>query len=72
MESLLVYNLGEFGINVVSDPIKVPDGVMQSTQNAQSSPNGADTVLRKRDGMAKINSVAAAGSIVAVINIPIS
>ena len=68
---LNVYNLGSLGIDIVNSPIHVADGSLLDCQNAQMSPNDAELALKKRDGMVKINSVAAAGTLKAIVNIPI-
>lgn len=68
---LAAYNIGSKGIDLVNSPIHVEDTALLTCQNAQISPDDAELGLKKRDGMVKINSIAAAGSIIAVINIPI-
>lgn len=70
MGQINVYGLGEHGINRVKSPVHVIDGELLSCQNATTSPIGAQLGLKKRDGMVKINSSAAAGSIIAIANIP--
>lgn len=67
-----VYGLGEHGINRVKSPIHVKDGELLSAQNATIRPIQAQLSLTKRDGMAKINSSAAAGAIIAIKNIPLT
>jgi hypothetical protein len=64
-----VYNIGELGIDVVESPVHVDDGVLLEAQNAQFSPTELEGAIRKRDGMAKFNSVAAAGQINAGFNV---
>lgn len=68
---LLVYNLGSLGVDLVNSPLHVEDGALVNCQNAQISPNDAELALSKRDGMVKINSVAAAGTLKAIVNIPV-
>ena len=72
MPKLNVYNLGSLGIDIVNSPLHVADGSLITCQNAQVSPDNADLSLKKRDGMSKINSTAAAGSLLAILNVPIS
>lgn len=72
MNNLTVYNIGSIGIDLVNSPIHVEDTSLVSCQNAQISADDAELAIRKRDGMAKVNAVAAAGSLVAIINIPIT
>lgn len=71
MEILKVYNIGSLGIDIVNSPIHVADTSLLNAQNAQTSTDDAELALKKRDGMAKINSVAAAGSLKAIINISV-
>lgn len=71
MDILKAYNIGVLGIDLVNSPVHVEDTSLLSCQNAQISPHDTEGGIKKRDGMAKINSVAAAGSLVAIINIPI-
>ena len=68
---LNVYNLGSLGIDLVNSPLHIADGSLLDCQNAQMSPNDAELALKKRDGMVKINSVAANGSIIAIFNVSI-
>ena len=71
MKTLKVYNLGSLGIDLVNSPIHVEDTHLVSCQNAQVSTEDREFALMKRNGMAKINSIAAAGTLKAIINIPI-
>ena len=65
-----VYGLGQYGINRVKSPVHVKDGELLSAQNAQVKPVQGQLALSKRDGMAKINSSAAAGTLSAIVNLP--
>lgn len=69
---LKVYNLGSEGIDLVNSPIHAKPGALTNAQNATIRPVQGNTGITKRDGMAKINSVAAAGSLAQIINIPIN
>lgn len=69
---LKAYNIGSLGIDLVNSPIHVADTSLLSSQNAQVSPDDAELALKKRDGMVKINSIAAAGTLKAIINITVS
>jgi hypothetical protein len=68
-----VYNLGEKGINVTTSPIHLEDGELTSGQNAVFDPKGEEGGLRKRDGMTKLNSVAAGsgGAIKGFVSLPL-
>lgn len=70
-KTLMVYNIGSMGIDIVNSPIHVEDTSLLSCQNAQVSPDDRELAIKKRDGMAKINAVAAAGTILTVFNVPI-
>lgn len=67
---LNIYNLGQLGIDLVNSPIHTEDGSLLTCQNAQLSPDNEETSIRKRDGFSRINSVAAAGQILAIFNVP--
>lgn len=71
MKILKAYNIGSLGIDLVNSPVHVKDTSLLSCQNAQISPDDAELAIRKRDGMAKINEDEAAGTIKAIVNIPI-
>lgn len=72
MKILKAYNIGSLGIDVVNSPVHVADTALLNAQNAQVSPDDRELAIKKRDGMAKINSSAAAGTLKAIINIPVS
>ncbi len=69
MKIFKAYNIGSLGIDLVNSPVHVADTSLLSGQNAQVSPDDSELALRKRDGMVKINSVAAAGRLKAIFNI---
>ena len=71
MKILKAYNIGSLGVDLVNSPIHVKDTALVSCQNAQISPDDAELGIKKRDGMAKVNSIAAAGTLKAIFNIPI-
>lgn len=68
---LKVYNIGSLGVDLVNSPIHVKDTALVSCQNAQVSPDDAELGIKKRDGMSKINSIAAAGTLLAVFNVAV-
>lgn len=65
------YNLGSMGVNVDKNPIELEDGELTKSQNAIHDPLGSMGGLRKRPGLTKLNSVAAAGAINGAIGVPI-
>lgn len=69
---LNVYNLGSNGVNVDSNPTQLQDGELTKAQNAIHDPLGSEGGLRKRAGLTKVNSVAAAGAIRGGTGIPLS
>lgn len=66
-----VYTLGQHGINRVKSPVHVLDGELLSAQNATVRPVQGQLAITKRDGMAKINASVAAGTILAIKNVPL-
>lgn len=66
-----VYNLGSMGVDIVNSPIHVAYTSVLNCQNAEVSTDDRELGLTKRGGMSKINSIAAAGTILAIINIPV-
>lgn len=70
-QSMIVHNLGQMGIDIVNSPLHIVDGSLVNCQNAQLKPVDAELAIVKRDGMSKINSIAAAGTILAIVNIPL-
>ena len=65
---LNVYNLGAQGVNVDKNPVELEDGELTKAQNAIQE----DGSLRKRRGLVKVNSVAAAGAIKGAKEVPIA
>jgi hypothetical protein len=72
MKQLKVYNIGDLGVDLVNSPLHVEDTHVLSCQNAQVSPDDREGALKKRDGMSVINAVPAAGTLLAIINIPVA
>jgi hypothetical protein len=64
------YTLGEFGVNRVKSPIHLVDGELLTAQNAEVSSDKGNRAIRKRAGLGKLNTSAAAGAILAMTNIP--
>ena len=69
---LNVYGLGSLGVNVDKNPINLEDGELTKSQNAVHDPVGSMGGLRKRRGLVKVNSIAAAGTIRGSMPVPIS
>lgn len=66
-----VYNLGEMGVNIDSSPIHSKDGELLRAQNWQTDPTGLQGGIRRRDGLAKLNTGAMAGSVSGIIGLPL-
>ena len=72
MKTLKIRTLGAKGIDLVATPLESENDTLTNAQNATVRPVQGHYGLTKRDGMAKINSTAAAGSLAQIINIPIN
>ena len=69
---LNLYNLGSAGVNVDKSPIHKEDGELLRAQNCIIDPLGVEGGIRKRPGLLKVNSVAAAGTIQGITPVPIA
>jgi hypothetical protein len=58
-----VYNLGDMGIDVTRSPVHTKDGEFEQAQNVMATRSGGRHAIRKRFGLAKLNSTASAGHI---------
>ncbi len=67
-EKIVVYNIGEQGVNVVKSPLHLDDGELVRGQNALFDTEGEAGALRKRYGLTKLNSVALDGAVQSVFN----
>ena len=70
-EFLIIFNLGQAGVNVDSSPLHAQDNEFRKTQNLISDPLGVEFGLKNRPGLIKFNSVAANGSILGGISVPL-
>jgi hypothetical protein len=68
---LNVYNLASLGVNVDRNPVQLEDGELTKAQNAIHDPAGSTGSVRKRPGLVKVNTVAAAGAIKGAVGVPI-
>lgn len=66
-----VYNLGSKGVNVVKSPVHLDDGELTKAQNVQMDAVGSLGGIRKRDGMARLNSSVMTGSGKGIISLPL-
>ena len=68
---LNIYNVGERGVVLDKSPIHTEDGELLAAQNAMINTAGGLGAIRKRDGIAKINSSALAGQVTGGIGLPL-
>lgn len=69
--SIATYNLGEEGVVITKSPVHGKDGELARAQNAVPNPEGGLAGIRKRQGMVALNGVAAAGAVLALVNVPL-
>lgn len=72
MKILTVYDLGKDGVNVDKSDLHMQDSELRQAQNAIHDPLGTMGGIKNRPGLTKFNSVAAAGSVVGGIGVPLS
>lgn len=66
-----VFNLGALGVDLVTSPIHMPDGAWRLLQNAEFSTEESEGGVKKRGSLTKLNTDAAAGSILSAVNVPL-
>lgn len=66
-----VFTLGKFGLDLVSTPLHMDEGSLDTAQNVEMVPLELEDGIRKREGMAKVNAVAAASAVLSFHNIPL-
>jgi hypothetical protein len=66
------YGLWEKGVVLDKDPTKIEDNELRNAQNAYFDDAGDQGALCTRDGFLKLNSGAAAGSILGLVGVPIA
>lgn len=71
MPKLDIYNISKLGVNVDKAQPFLEDGELTKAQNAIRDGIGEDGGLRKRPGLVEYNSVAAAGSILGGVGVPL-
>lgn len=71
MPKLNLYQLGAGGVNVDSNDLHVKDDELRACQNWMWDPAGTAGGLRKRDGIAKLNSSAMSGAVKGLIGLPL-
>jgi hypothetical protein len=69
---LNVFGLGSLGVNTDKNDINLEDGELRKAQNAIHDPAGSMGGIRKRRGLTKVNSIAAAGAIRGAVGVPIT
>lgn len=68
---LVVFNLGQEGVNVDLSPAHQQDGMLRKSQNASPNTLGAEVGLSNRPGLIEINSNIAAGSVLGGVGVPL-
>lgn len=66
-----LFNLGSLGVDLVKSPLHIPDGAWTQLQNGEFNPVGAQGAIKKRGALTPINSVALAGAIRTLMNVPL-
>jgi len=70
-QKLVIYSLGEKGVNVDKDPLVLDNSELRQAQNAIRDPLGVEGGLKNRPGLVKFNASAGAGSILGGIGVPL-
>lgn len=70
MAELPDYKVGDKGVNIVASPLHTPDGGLLSAQNCEFIRDAGIGGLGMRGGLAKLNTSALAGAVVALENLP--
>ena len=65
-----VMNMAAMGVVLTKNPLRGVPGELATAQNATPNEEGGLLGIRKRLGMAKVNAVAASGSILSFVNVP--
>jgi len=71
MPILSLYNFGVKGVNVDSSDLHMEDGELRKSQNAITDPKGWQHAIVNRDGLQRFNAVAANGSVLGGICVPL-
>jgi len=71
-EKLNLYTWGRKGVNLVKSPIHLDDDEVTEARNVVLDRDERDGAIRKRPGLTKVNSVALAGSVGAIIPVPLA
>ncbi len=66
-----LFNLGANGVDLVKSPLHLPDGAWRLLQNGEFSADKAQGGVKKRGSLNALNSVALAGAVRAMINVPL-
>jgi hypothetical protein len=71
MPTLTLFNFGAEGVNVDASDLHMKDGELRKAQNAISDPLGNQGGLKNRPGLTRFNALAANGSILGGISVPL-
>lgn len=67
---LNIFNFGDLGVDLVKSPIHLPDGAWTLGQNAEFILQGGQGGIKKRGGMAKLNTSTLAGTVQVIETAP--
>jgi len=65
------YQVGQRGLNIVADPLTLPDGTLLKAENVEFVREGGIGGLASRAGLAPLNASALGAAVLAIVNIPI-
>lgn len=71
MADLVVFNLGEKGVNVDKNPLAMDPAELRKAQNVIRDPLGVEGGITNRPGLVHFNTSAAAGTILGGIGVPL-
>ena len=71
MPDLIVFNLGEKGVNVDKDPLVMDPAELRKAQNIIPEPLGAEIGVTNRPGLLEFNASVANGRILGGISVPL-
>ena len=66
------YRLGLSGVNVDKSPVHLDDSELTKAQNCVIDSLGVEGGIRKRPGLTKVNSIAAAGAVSGIVSVPLA
>lgn len=68
---MVVYSVGQGGVNVDSSSLHMQDDQLRRSQNGIRDPLGVEGGLKNRPGLTRFNTTAGAGAILGGIGVPL-